>query len=308
MSATFIQIQYNNHPLLIGAVYYSPNKKFLISELDSITQISNNFIIGGDLNAKNVEWNSRITTARGRILAKHSDLHGYQVLAPIKPTFFSYNSNILPDVLDIFLYNCNAIPLSIDTLEELSSDHNPVLLLLEGAVTKLLLPAVFSSSIDWSTYRSYISQSISGNPQIKTKEDVDIGIKLLETTIKDAKHAALQQNPIQNFFRQDLILRKLRGLKCNARKQWQKTRAQRDKNIFNFLKNRVHKLALEIKINKFEKDITDATENNTIWSITKRLTKSQTSFRNKPLKGRNGLIFDPIEKAEMIADSFEKSV
>lgn len=164
MSATFIQIQYNNHPLLIGAVYYSPNKKFLISELDSITQISNNFIIGGDLNAKNVEWNSRITTARGRILAKHSDLHGYQVLAPIKPTFFSYNSNILPDVLDIFLYNCNAVPLSIDTLEELSSDHNPVLLLLEGAVAKLLLPPVFSSSIDWSTYRSYISQSISGNP------------------------------------------------------------------------------------------------------------------------------------------------
>ena len=58
---TTVEIHTSTRPITIGALYNSPSKDLLISELDIITN-TNSFIIGGDFNAKDVHWNSRTTT------------------------------------------------------------------------------------------------------------------------------------------------------------------------------------------------------------------------------------------------------
>ncbi|KAJ4430326.1 hypothetical protein ANN_22539 [Periplaneta americana] len=254
---------------------------------------------------KNIEWNSRVATTTDRILSKHADKYGYQILAPNKSTFYPQNANHKPDVLDGFLFRCNTVPLIIDTLQELSSDHNPVVLIIERETTERIFPQAFLSSMDWSSYRGYISQSISANPLIRTKEDIDAGIKTFENTLKAAKYASLEKESIQSYPHLNSNLRLLRMAKQRARKRWQKTRSQIDKDVYNIMKNRVYKIALEIKVSKFEKDVADAGQSNKIWTITKRLTKHDSYSKNQPLHGRDGPVYKSCEKAELIADCFE---
>lgn len=45
-------------------------------------------ILGGDLNAKHPQWNSKTTNTKGMKLQKHSDRDHYQVIGPDKPTHF----------------------------------------------------------------------------------------------------------------------------------------------------------------------------------------------------------------------------
>ena len=65
---------------------------------------SKKFIFGGDLNAKKTDWNSRLTTSRGRKLARHADMNEYAISAPNRPTYYLHQINVRPDVLDIFLH------------------------------------------------------------------------------------------------------------------------------------------------------------------------------------------------------------
>ena len=64
---TTVDIHTNNRTITVGALYNSPSKDLLNTDLDLITN-TNNFIIGGDFNAKEPHWNSRTTNKRGRTL------------------------------------------------------------------------------------------------------------------------------------------------------------------------------------------------------------------------------------------------
>ena len=67
---TTVEIHTSTRSIIMGALYNFPSKDLLTSDLDIITS-TNNFIIGGDFNAKDVHWNSRTTNKRGRTLLQH---------------------------------------------------------------------------------------------------------------------------------------------------------------------------------------------------------------------------------------------
>jgi hypothetical protein len=56
--------------------------------LDTLIGLSKNkkFIYGGDLNAKNKDSNSRLTTPRGRKLARYADRNQYAISSTDRPT------------------------------------------------------------------------------------------------------------------------------------------------------------------------------------------------------------------------------
>ena len=91
----------------MASVYQSPGKPLEEDDLDTLIGLSESkkFIFGGDLNAKNTDWNSRLTTSRGRLLARHADRNQYAISAPDRPTYYSHRTNVRPDVLDIFLHH-----------------------------------------------------------------------------------------------------------------------------------------------------------------------------------------------------------
>jgi hypothetical protein len=122
-------------------VYQNPSKPLEEDDLDTLIGLSKSkkFIFGGGLNAKNTNWNSRLTTSRGRKLARHADRNQYAISTPDRPPYYSHRINVRLDVLDIFLHQMGLPVVDVETLDELSSDHNSVLLRVDSSMTSQVL-------------------------------------------------------------------------------------------------------------------------------------------------------------------------
>ena len=89
LQATAIKIELGGLETVVGALYHSPSKPFVEEDYDKLIRlsVSKRFILGGDLNCKHTDWNSRVVTRKGKLLAKHADKHSYAISAPDKPTY-----------------------------------------------------------------------------------------------------------------------------------------------------------------------------------------------------------------------------
>lgn len=83
-------------------------------------------MIIGDLNSKHTTWNCKTTNQNGRKLHKYLSNTSAIISSPDSPTYYPYDQNRNPDILDVILLK--SIPLSIhqEPLFELDSDHLPV--------------------------------------------------------------------------------------------------------------------------------------------------------------------------------------
>ena len=102
---TAIEIYPRDRQIIVGAVYIPPAKELLRTDLDTMTSFSNDFIFGGDFNAKHTDWNSRTRNRKGQTLQAHSLDENYQVIGPTLPTHFPYNANHANDVLIVMFKN-----------------------------------------------------------------------------------------------------------------------------------------------------------------------------------------------------------
>lgn len=139
LQVTCVNIVTSTETLCIGAVYHSPSYPIVENDLDILNNISSSFIFAGDLNCKHTDWNSRITTKRGRQLAKHGEENNYEILAPTDHTYFPHNPANKSDVLDIVLKRSNSHILNIETFTEFNSDHEPVTVDLDTNILRTLL-------------------------------------------------------------------------------------------------------------------------------------------------------------------------
>ena len=85
-------------------------------------------ILVGDLNCKNAAWVCRSTNKHGRLLQAYCDNTTTNVRALAEPTHFGIQG--APDILDIALVRGTDLLQTPEVLDELSSDHNPIVLLV----------------------------------------------------------------------------------------------------------------------------------------------------------------------------------
>jgi hypothetical protein len=67
MEATAIQVKMGSKPVRILVVYLSPSWPLLGTDLSTCLGGGLPVLMVGDLNAKHVEWNSRVVTRRGSL-------------------------------------------------------------------------------------------------------------------------------------------------------------------------------------------------------------------------------------------------
>ena len=84
--------------------------------------------MAADLTAKHVDWNSRLTTRRGKLLRDYADENFGLIFGPDTPTNNPYNPSATPDVLDIALTKDLPFRVYLTSCSALSSDHLPVLI------------------------------------------------------------------------------------------------------------------------------------------------------------------------------------
>lgn len=120
-----ISLILNNIPITFAAVYCPPKHKISPARFTEIfSTFNNNYIIGGDLNAKHQQWGCRASNPRGNSLLQSLLTTNSTVIAPPNYTYWPNSRRKMPDILDIFV---TKIPRNLHTqifnLIDPCSDH-----------------------------------------------------------------------------------------------------------------------------------------------------------------------------------------
>ena len=103
LQATSIAVESASGALTVSATYCPP--KHVITKDQFIaffSELGPRFIAGGDWNAKNKHWGSRLTLPRGRRLYDAMEECKLDSLSTGKPTYWPTDPMKIPDLLDFF--------------------------------------------------------------------------------------------------------------------------------------------------------------------------------------------------------------
>ncbi|GFW76926.1 probable RNA-directed DNA polymerase from transposon X-element [Trichonephila clavipes] len=117
----------DHDPISIVSIYIPPKSDeytFTI-DIENLIQTSSNCVLFGNFNAPHTAWNCKNNSSRGVRLLDFTNLTNLHIAYPDSPTRFGINTS---NTLDIALIRNFYYPYTINSLHDLSSDHNPVLL------------------------------------------------------------------------------------------------------------------------------------------------------------------------------------
>lgn len=103
---------------------------------------------GGDYNAKNTLWGSKLVNQHGRRLAEALVTAGLSIHTRDSPTH--YRTGVRPDLIDFGLSNSLAVSVSEESVPELSSHHNPTIYVVWGEV--LPIDEAGPKSVNWTQF------------------------------------------------------------------------------------------------------------------------------------------------------------
>ena len=174
LEATAIQVTLAGKPVLILAAYLSPSRPLIGAELTACFGGGLPVLMAGDLNAKHVDWNSRLNTRRGKLLRDYVDKNSCLIFGPDSPNINPYNSLVTPDVLDIVITKKLSFPVYRTSCTALSSDHLPVL--NETSCRSSVYHPPDSPDVrrsDWANFQTHLEQLIPFYPELHNEKAID---------------------------------------------------------------------------------------------------------------------------------------
>ena len=300
-----VLIKLNNHEILVSAVYKPPGATLSTLDLDLLTQSAEWQISAGDFNAKHPLWYSHSTNAAGRVLFDHVQQSDYAITAPSSPTHFPTYARHRPDVLDIALARL-PYPTQIENLNELSSDHNPIL--LETLCTPISSsPPATNRFINWTKYKTILTNlPNSPVPPTNDKNSIDLAVDCLTKNLQHAIEASVFTPKLKNssFLLPDYIKLEITE-KNQLRRLWQRNRDPTVKRQLNAKIAQIRTLLLTHKTDQWDTFLNSLDQQeNSIYKLNKCLLHKRPA--SHPLTGPNGLVFPAKDRAELIADSLEQ--
>lgn len=301
---TTLLIKLNGIETRISAVYKRPNSTLNCNDIDTLLGEDNQCILAGDLNAKHNSWNSLTQNSAGIALHQHSHHKDYLVAAPVSPTHYPDNHAHRPDVLDIAILNHLSVPFQISNINNLSSDHNPILLELQGNSYVSPWPQI-KNFINWNKFATDVHQAIeTPNPSISNIVELDHAVENFTNILKSALTKNTRETRVQSnqHHLPSTILEQIEKKK-RLRRLWQHTRNPEYKSRFNHQTSLVKNLMDKFRNLEWERFLSTSKPNDPkIFKINKSLiTKNPPTT---PLKNNQGtLVFEPHEKAELLTNT-----
>ena len=276
-----MEITLSSGLLRIFSFYSPPRKDLKLSRIRHFFDTATPTILAGDLNAKHIAWGCRVTNPKGHSLFKNAQKHNFTIEAPSQPTHFPGNPNYLPDILDIFVTRNVRIIEDPKVMDELSSDHLPVL---------LKIPCSYDVSpptekiIDWLELDYYLETSSFKCTPLKTTADIDRAVELLTSDIQVATQKATKETPSKSsqLYLPPHILQLIQ-LKNRTRSQWQKYGNPSIKAELNAQIRRLRSLISEFRSQSFNKFIEEAEAHpKSTWKVIRSLRNRKAQL--PPLK------------------------
>ena len=174
--------------------------------------------------------------------------------------------------------------LSIESSLDLSSDHTPLLVTLYShIIEKVKGPSLYNKRTNWNYFREKLAELIDIDIPLKTAMDIETAVENLTKAIQTA---AWQATPDQQHthYKEEcpVIVKQKIAEKRKARKRWQLTRAQPDKQNLNKLTKDLKHLLQKLKddsVQTYLASLTATTATDySLWKATKRLKRPQQSI------------------------------
>lgn len=164
LEAVAIRAYIGRLPFLLMAAY-SPPGTLTERDLDIVTSLSDRFVVAGDFNAKHASWNCQRPNRQGDRLFLNSTGNGYVVMAPREPTHVPDAANQLPDILDIALVKGLTTRARLTTLDDLPSDHLPVIMEIMHPVELSPTAEKFNyKAADWVFFQDQVAATLPPLP------------------------------------------------------------------------------------------------------------------------------------------------
>ncbi|GFV83592.1 probable RNA-directed DNA polymerase from transposon X-element [Trichonephila clavipes] len=146
-------------PKSITYVYIllSSDENLFTIDIEYFIQTASNCILFGDFNASHNAWNCKNNTNTGRHLFNFANMLNLNIAFPSVPTRFGHNS---ANTIDIALIKNFYYPFTINSIDDLSSDHNPVFLNFNFKLA-VEPPNPRAVSTDWNVFKTNLNKNLS---------------------------------------------------------------------------------------------------------------------------------------------------
>ena len=281
LQSTAVVIKTFSFPITVASAYCPPNQSISNIQFSSfLISLGHHFILGADLNAKHQQWGSRTTNSRGRTLLSVLNSQNFTLLPPNSPTYWPTDPNRNPDILDFFIHNgLGALNHSVARLDELSSDHSPLILQVSLApIPKPSPPSFIRGPVNWKLFHQILSDKIDLRVTLKTSEDLDNAVHSFTTKIQEAVWTASSPDHSSKILKKHNLPQHLLDLihiKRRARLLWQRTRHPADRHSYNYHCKKLKKELATFRSQSFNSYLTTlSAHDNSLWNITRKILKS----------------------------------
>lgn len=308
LEAIAITISTNRQEIKIISAYNPPNKKIQNEDISGLFKDKPTILLG-DLNAKHQTWGCLKTNQNGNKLLKITSEQRIIISPPPSPTF--QRPGRQPDILDIALIYNLPIDLHHQVLNELDSDHVPIISTMNNQIKiNHPIPKLINAPIIWETFRENLDKTLINRKQYQNIDDINRSIEHITETIKIAvTQALLKKNKKHTNITQPtdplpITVQNLIKEKHKVRKIWQRTRNLGAKRRLNQLIRRVKWELDNIRYNSYSAYLGKInTNDSSLWLATKRILKQRNLI--PPLKNGIAKYDTNAEKSEAFADYFE---
>lgn len=311
MQVVTVSVLINNKPCNISSIYCPPRHNSTANEfIDLLKTLGPCFIIGGDFNAKNVYWGSRLTTKKGKELLIAGRYMKCEFHSGNKPTYWPTDPNKLPDIIDFFISKgINSNHVLMHNSNDLSSDHSPVVMIInDNILEKPHPPSLINNKTNWYLFQRYVTESTDLNVSLKTPYEIE---EELDSFIKNIQEAAWTCTPQYVKTCRTSSTEEVKTVlkeKRKARKKWQQCRTSENKNRLNQLCNKLkqilHNNEQQSLSNRLKHVTATKDTEYSLWKTTKNYYKSSVTI--PPIKKDDGTWAKSAkEKAITFADHLE---
>ncbi|GFV38072.1 probable RNA-directed DNA polymerase from transposon X-element [Trichonephila clavipes] len=305
IEATIVILTPIDHdPISIVSIYIPPRSDeytFTI-DIENHIQTSSNCVLFRDFNAPHTAWNCNTNSSRGVRLLDFVNMTNLYIAYPESPTRFGINS---ANTLDIAVIRNFYYPYTINSLHDLSSDHNPVLLNFTLKLKKDIPNprAVHTNSPLFSKQLNTKLSLINYHPNsIKSGTDIDQKISEFTETVRAAhSHAS---RPIETFHKSYTppYIHNLIKQKNQYRNLYHRALDPHYKTLYNRAQKNVKK-----ELRKYSNENWTArlkaldTQDNSLWAVQKFLKNKRSDIL--PLNCSSGTAVTDTQKANILAES-----
>lgn len=312
IQAVAICLKTRKYPVTVSSIYCPP--RYMIKKeqyVSFLTSLGNRFVLGGDFNAKNTHWGSRLSNTKGRELLSAIKDMKCDSISTGTPTYWPTDPKKIPDLLDFFIVkNVSLNYMRTFQSYDLNSDHSAIYLeISERIQLKEKVPSLCNRHTDWENFKRDLDSFVDLKVPLKTPEQLNLDLqKFIEHIQQAAWKNTLDVNRITKSNIYPAKIKRLIEEKRKQRKKWHSSRCPEDKRKLNNLTTNLRrqiKTYNDDNTNMYlEKLTSDKNTDYSLWKATKNIKKPTVQI--PPIKEENGTwAISNEQKAKRFAEHLE---